>query len=221
VTEASEGRRMTGPGQGRRRLLLATRARHKVAELREILDLPDVELVTPDEVGVEGEPIEDADTFEGNAAIKARFYAERSGLPTLADDSGLEVDALGGRPGVMTRRYAGPSASDAENNALLLSELQGVPPERRGARYRCVLAFLDPTDGRAATPVFQDGTFEGRIALAPRGTGGFGYDPIFEPLAEPPGARTVGQMSAAEKHARSHRGTAGRAMAEHLRAAGW
>jgi XTP/dITP diphosphohydrolase len=212
---------IAGAGEVRRRLLLATRARHKVAELREILDLPGVSFVTPDEVGVEGEPIEDADTFEGNAALKARYYAERSGLPTLADDSGLEVEALGGRPGVMTRRYAGPSATDAENNALLLSELEGVPPERRGARYRCVLAFLDPRDGPSTVPVFRDGTFEGRIALESRGHAGFGYDPIFEPLTEPPGARTVGQMSAAEKHERSHRGKAGRAMAEHLRAAGW
>jgi XTP/dITP diphosphohydrolase len=212
---------VSGPRQGQRRLLLATRARHKAAELREILDLPGVAFVTPDEVGVEGEPIEDAETFEGNAALKARYYAERSGLPTLADDSGLEVEALGGRPGVMTRRYAGPDATDAQNNARLLAELEGLPPERRGARYRCVLAFLDPSDGHTARPVFRDGTFEGRIALAPRGQGGFGYDPVFEPLTEPPGARTVGQMSAAEKHERSHRGKAGRAMAEHLRATGW
>jgi XTP/dITP diphosphohydrolase len=202
------------------RLLLATRARHKVAELREILALPAVELLTPDDVGVEGEPEEDAATFAGNAQIKARYYAERAGLPTLADDSGLEVDALDGRPGVLTRRYAGPAATDAENNARLLAELEGVPAEDRTARYRCVLAFLDPT-AADTDPVLREGTFEGRIALGPRGQGGFGYDPIFEPLSEPPGARTVGQMSAAEKHEQSHRGKAGRAMAEYLRAEGW
>lgn len=211
---------MSQPATGRR-LLLATRARHKVAELRDILDLTGVDLLTPDDVGAQGEPDEDADSFAGNAAIKARFYVERSGLPTLADDSGLEVDALDGRPGVLTRRYAGPQATDVENNALLLRELEGVPPERRGARYVCVLAFLDPETGASAMPVFAEGTFEGRIALEPRGTGGFGYDPIFEPLSEPPGGRTVGQMSAAQKHELSHRGQAGRAMAARLRGLGW
>lgn len=202
-----------------RRLLLATRARHKVAELRDLLDLPGAILVTPDEVGVEGEPAEDADSFAGNAELKARYYAARSGLPTLADDSGLEVDALDGRPGVLTRRYAGENARDADNNAKLLAELDGLPAERRTARYQCVLAFLDPADGD--TPVFREGTMEGRIASTPRGSGGFGYDPIFEPRSEAPGARTVGQMSAAEKHALSHRGQAAQAMAAELRERGW
>lgn len=227
MSQPAAGRPAAGQPVARRRLLLATRARHKVAELREILDLPGVDLVTPDDVGVAGEPDEDAATFSGNAEIKVRYYAERSGLPTLADDSGLEVDALGGRPGVLTRRYAGPQATDLENNALLLRELEGVPPDDRRARYVCVLAFLDPAAERAGepgapgAPVFVEGTFEGRIALAPRGTGGFGYDPIFEPLSEPSGGRTVGQMSAAEKHEQSHRGTAGRAMAARLRRLGW
>ena len=203
-----------------RRLLLATRARHKVAELQEILDLgEEIMLVTPDDVGVEGEPLEDADTFEGNAAIKARYYVERSGLPTLADDSGLEVDALDGRPGVYTKRYAGEDPTDVENNTKLLGELDGLPPAQRGARYQCVLAFIDPDSG--AEPVFRAGAFEGRIATGPRGTGGFGYDPIFEPEGEAPGGRTVGQMSADEKHALSHRGKAARAMAEYLEGEGW
>jgi XTP/dITP diphosphohydrolase len=200
----------------RPRLLLATRARHKVRELAELLDLPGVTLVTPDEVGIVGEPDEDAASFHGNAEIKVRYYASRSGLPTLADDSGLEVDALEGRPGVYTRRFAGPDATDEQNNARLLAELDGVPAERRTARYHCVLAFLDP-GSPAAAPVFRDGVFEGRIAERPRGAGGFGYDPIFEPASEPAGGRTVGQMSAAEKHQLSHRGKAGRAMAEVLR----
>jgi len=202
-----------------RRLLLATRARHKVAELQELLDLPGVTLLTPDEVGIEGEPVEDAATFEGNAEIKARYYAEKSGLPTLADDSGLEVDALDGRPGVYTRRYAGDDPTDIDNNTKLLGELDGLSAEQRGARYQCVLAFIDPVARTA--PVFRAGAFEGRIATGPRGDGGFGYDPIFEPESEAPGARTVGQMSAAEKHALSHRGKAARAMAEHLRGEGW
>ena len=202
-----------------RRMLLASRSRHKVDELQQLLGLDEVVLVTPDEVGLEGEPVEDAQTFEGNAEIKARYYAERSGLPTLADDSGLEVDALDGGPGVYTKRYAGEDATDVDNNFKLLAELDGLPPERRGARYQCVLAFIDP--GTAAEPVFRAGAFEGRIATAPRGTGGFGYDPIFEPESEPPGGRTVGQMSAAEKHALSHRGKAARAMAEYLKEEGW
>jgi len=202
-----------------RRLLLATRSVHKIAELRELLALPGVELVSPDDVGVIGEPVEDADTFRGNAEIKARYYAGRSGLPTLADDSGLEVDALEGGPGVYTKRYAGPNASDTDNNRKLLGELSGQPPEGRGARYVCVLSFLDPASGDVTEN--REGTFEGRIAESPRGSGGFGYDPIFEPAEEAPGGRTVGQLSAAEKHQRSHRGKAARAMAHYLREQGW
>ena len=202
-----------------RRLVLASRSKHKVGELQELLGLDGVVLVTPDEVGIEGEPVEDADTFEGNAEIKVRYYAARSGLPTLADDSGLEVDALDGGPGVYTKRYAGPEATDEDNNSKLLDALDGRPAEERCARYQCVLAFLDPTAG--GEPVFRAGAFEGRIATERRGTGGFGYDPIFEAEGESPGARTVGQMSSEEKHALSHRGKAARAMAEFLRGEGW
>jgi len=203
-----------------RRLLVASRSRHKVAELHDLLELgDDVALVSPDEVGVEGEPVEDADSFAGNAEIKVRYYAERSGLPTLADDSGLEVDALDGGPGVYTKRYAGPDATDEDNNSKLLDALEGLPAQERGARYQCVLAFLDP--GSDGEPVFRDGRFEGRIATERRGAGGFGYDPIFEPEGESPGGRTVGQMSAQEKHALSHRGKAARAMAAYLRGEGW
>jgi XTP/dITP diphosphohydrolase len=202
-----------------RRLVLASRSKHKVGELQQLLGLADVVLVTPDEVGVEGEPVEDADSFEGNAGIKVRYYGERSGLPTLADDSGLEVDALGGGPGVQTKRYAGPEASDEDNNSKLLLELEGLPAEERGARYQCVLAFWDPRKGEE--PVFRSGAFEGRIATERRGTGGFGYDPIFEPEDEAPGGRTVGQMTSEEKHALSHRGKAARAMAEYLEGEGW
>jgi XTP/dITP diphosphohydrolase len=208
----------------RRRLLVATRSAHKLRELRELLDLPRTELVSLDDLGVAGDPVEDGATFETNAAIKARFGARRSGLPTLADDSGLEVAALDGGPGVRTRRYAGPNASDAENNTKLLDALRGLPPERRSARYVCVLALALPDAGgsRGGQPVVMTrGTCRGRIASAPRGNEGFGYDPIFEPESEPAGARTLGQWSAAEKHAISHRARAARRMAKRLAALGF
>ena len=201
-----------------RRLLVATRSAHKLGELRALLDLgADVALVTPDEAGIDGEPVEDAETFDGNALLKARWYAERSGLPTLADDSGLEVDALGGAPGVRTRRFAGEHATDRDNNARLLRELDGVRATGRTARYRCVLVFLPSPDGE---PVITRGTFEGRIAFAPRGDAGFGYDPIFEPIDGPSGGRTVGQMTADEKNRVSHRALAARAMGNVLRTRG-
>jgi XTP/dITP diphosphohydrolase len=204
-----------------RRLLVATRSRHKLRELRELLELGDeVELVSPDDLGIEGEPDETGTTFETNARIKARYYAARGGLPTLADDSGLEVDALGGGPGVYTRRYAGPTATDDDNNALLLRELTGLPAARRGARYVCVLALALPEAGgpRGGLRILtRRGTCRGRIATSLRGDGGFGYDPLFEPSPEPPGGRTLGQWSAAEKHAISHRSRAARRMAPVIR----
>jgi XTP/dITP diphosphohydrolase len=153
---------------------------------------------------VDDEPIEDGRTFEANAKIKARAALAATGLPVLADDSGLEVDALGGGPGVNTKRYAGPTATDADNNARLLRELAGLPPERRGARYVCVLALARP----GAPIITRRGTCRGRIATEPRGRGGFGYDPIFEPAGEPPGGRTFGLYSHAEKGRISHRARA-------------
>ena len=207
------------------RLLVATRSRHKLRELRELLALgDDVELVSPDDVGVEGEPDETGDTFETNARIKARYYAARSGLPTLADDSGLEVEALDGGPGVRTRRYAGPRATDPENNAKLLRELDSLPPERRGARYVCVLALALPDDTGprgGLRMVVRRGTCRGRIATAPKGDGGFGYDPIFEPWSEPPGGETLGQWTAEAKHAISHRSRAARRMTPVLHSLGY
>jgi XTP/dITP diphosphohydrolase len=207
-----------------RRLVVATRSVHKLRELRELLALDHTELVSLDELGVEGDPVETGSTFETNAALKARFGLRSTGLPTLADDSGLEVDALGGRPGVRTRRYAGEDATDADNNAKLLAELGGLAAERRGARYVCVLALALPEDagprGGVAT-ILTRGTCRGRIATAPRGTGGFGYDPIFEPASEPPGGRTLGLWSPAEKNAISHRARAARRMAVQLAARGF
>ncbi|HET7829972.1 MAG TPA: non-canonical purine NTP pyrophosphatase, partial [Candidatus Limnocylindrales bacterium] len=210
----------SGPAD-RRRLLVATRSQHKLRELRELLGVgDDVELLSPDDVGIEGEPDETGLTFETNARIKARYYAARSGLPTLADDSGLEVDALGGGPGVYTRRYSGPDATDESNNTKLLGELAGLPPDRRGARYVCVLALALPgeTGVRGGLRIVtRRGTCRGRIATGPRGAGGFGYDPIFEPAAEPPGGRTLGQWSAEEKNAISHRSRAAARMSPVLR----
>jgi XTP/dITP diphosphohydrolase len=209
----------------RPRLLIATHSAHKLAELRELLQLEHGELIGLDEAGIEDEPDETGTTFETNARIKARFGARRTGLPTLADDSGLQVDALDGAPGVRTRRYAGPDATDADNNAKLLAALDGLPPERRGARYVCVLALAlpEPIAGpNDAVPIRTvRGTTRGRIATEPRGSGGFGYDPIFEPEGEPPGGRTFGQWSAAEKHAVSHRGRAARRMTPILRELGF
>jgi XTP/dITP diphosphohydrolase len=201
----------------RPRLLVATHSEHKLRELRELLHPARAELVSLDDLGVTDDPIEDGDTFRANAAIKARFGLASTGLPTLADDSGLEVEALDGAPGVRTRRYAGEHATDADNNAKLLAALDGLPPERRGARYVCVLAFAQPGEEL----VFARGTCRGRIAREPRGTGGFGYDPIFEPSTEPPGGRTFGLWSAEEKNAISHRARAARRMAVRLDALGF
>lgn len=204
-------------GAARRRLLIATGSRHKFAELRDLLLLPATDFLSLDDLGLTDSAAEEGQTFEENAIAKALHYARFSGLPTLADDSGLEVDALGGRPGVRTRRYAGPTATDEENNALLLTELAGaLAPEDRTGRYRCVLALAEPSaDGPVVTEI-TNGTFEGRIALDPRGTGGFGYDPIFEPATEPVGARTVGELTIDDKNEISHRAQAARAMRERL-----
>ncbi len=183
-----------------------------------------MDLLSPDDLGIPGEPDETGDTFETNARIKARYYAARSGLPTLADDSGLEVDALGGGPGVRTRRYSGPDATDASNNALLLRELAGLPADRRGARYVCVLALALPGEAgpRGGLRILaRRGTCRGRIATELRGEGGFGYDPLFEPWSEPPGGRTLGQWSAQAKNAISHRARAAARMTPELRARGF
>jgi XTP/dITP diphosphohydrolase len=208
----------------RPRLIVATRSPHKLRELRQLLDLQRGELVSLDDLGVGGDVVEDATTFEGNAAKKARWAARVTGLPALADDSGLEVDALGGAPGVRTRRYAGEHATDADNNTKLLAALDRLPPEHRGARYVCVLALALPARAGprgGLTVITRRGIAAGRIASEARGHGGFGYDPIFEPAAEPPGGRTFGLWSAEEKNRISHRARAARAMSPVLRGLGF
>jgi len=201
------------------KLLAATRSPGKQPEFRRILEPAGIDLVFPDDAGLWEGPIEDtlevAESFEGNARRKAEHFARLSGLPTVADDSGLEVFALGGAPGVRSRRWAGATGSgpqvDAANNAEVLRRLRGAPEARRRARYRCVLVLLrDP----GAVPEVFEGVCGGRILEAPRGEGGFGYDPLF--FSDELG-RTFGEATAQEKDAVSHRGRALRALAEALR----
>lgn len=184
-----------------RTILLATSNPHKVREIREVMhDLP-VSWKTLADVHRMPDPVEDGRTFESNAVKKALHYAERSGLWTLADDSGLEVDALGGAPGVQSARYAGPEQDSAANNRKLVAALAGVPAERRTARFRCAIAVA-AGDRVLAT---ASGAVEGVIIDDPRGTNGFGYDPHFW---IPGFGMTTAEMESAHKNAISHRGRA-------------
>ena len=183
-------------------IVLASGNRGKLRELSQLMAPMGFDLTPQGAFGIETPP-ETGTTFEANALLKARFAAVHSGHPALADDSGIEVDALDGRPGVFSARYAGEGASDEENLRKLLSELQGVPSERRTARYQCVIVLVQ--NGRDADPVIARGTWEGRIAPAPQGTGGFGYDPIFIPVGL---SCTSAEMTAEQKNAVSHRGQA-------------
>jgi XTP/dITP diphosphohydrolase len=189
-----------------RRLLIATTNPHKVAEFRALLAGLSFEFVSLTDVGVAADVEETGQTFAENAVIKAEAYAELTGLPALADDSGLEIDALGGAPGLFSARWAGPEVSYAVRNHMIVERLAGLPDERRGARYRCAIAVASPPPCGLLGVV--EGTLEGRIAKAPAGEGGFGYDPIF---LVPDDGRTVGQMSAEEKSRISHRARAARA----------
>ena len=200
------------------KLLAATRSAGKQREFRRVLEPAGIEVVFPDDAGLYSTPAEDrlelGETFEANARRKAEHFARLSGLPTVADDSGLEVLSLGGAPGVRSRRWAGASGSEAEvdaaNNAELVRRLAGATGPRRAARYRCVLVYLsDP----GAVPAVFEGSCGGRILDAPRGEGGFGYDPYFE--SEQLG-KTFGEASAQEKDAVSHRGRALRALVQAL-----
>jgi XTP/dITP diphosphohydrolase len=183
-------------------LVLATHNAGKVAELRRILDGLDVELLSADDVALD-DVAETGDTFADNALLKARAAAAASGLPCVADDSGLVVDALDGEPGVRSARYAGDHGDDEANLQLVLERIADV--EQPTARFVCVAALVAP-DGREWT---TEGVLEGTLVTTPRGTGGFGYDPIFVPVGE---ERTTAEMSAEEKDAISHRGQAFRAI---------
>jgi len=194
-----------------RELVLASRNAGKARELSQLIDLPDLRIRAVSEFfGPEFVVEETGETFEENAWIKASAVCSGTGRLALADDSGLEVDALGGRPGVHSARFAGEAASDDDNNALLLRELAGVPSEERTARFRAVLVVAAWDNGRAVRVARSEGVLEGFIVHAPRGTGGFGYDCLFEPACSR--GRTTAEMSASEKNAISHRGHAARAL---------
>ncbi len=193
------------------KIVFATRNPGKLRELRQLLFHEGLEVVGLDDLPGAPPIEENGATFAENAVAKALGTMRATGLPSLADDSGLEVDALQGAPGVRSARYAGPDASDADRVALLLQHLQGVPPEQRSARFRCAVAFADPRDPDRVE--VREGTCEGRILEAPRGQGGFGYDPVFyvEALGQ-----TFAEAPAATKNRLSHRGQAMRQMAAYL-----
>jgi len=205
------------------KLLAATRSAGKEREFRRVLEPAGVEVVFPDDVGLyptqaEG-LLELGETFEVNARRKAEHFVRLSGLPTVADDSGLEVLSLGGAPGVRSRRWAGASGNDAEvdaaNNAELVRRLAGAAGARRGARYRCVLVYLSR---QGSVPQVFEGSCAGRILEEPKGEGGFGYDPYF--LSDELG-KTFGEASPTEKDSVSHRGRALRELAAALVSPPW
>ncbi len=184
-------------------VVIASNNAHKIDEIRAALDFEGWEFASLKEAGVASDPEENAETFEGNARIKARAAHEVSGRSVLADDSGLEVDALQGEPGVRSARYAGVHGDDAANNRKLLEKLAGIPDAERTARFVCALVFVDE-DG---TELTARGTVEGRIGYEEKGTEGFGYDPLFLP-DDFGGSRTFAEVSQSEKTAISHRGRA-------------
>jgi XTP/dITP diphosphohydrolase len=190
------------------RIVVATANAKKLVELERILDGLDVQLVRMTDLGLSS-PVEDGDTFEANALIKARAAAAESGLPAVADDSGLEVDALGGAPGIYSSRYAGEHCDDLDNNRKLVAELAGVPEGDRTARFVCAAALVTPDGGEWV----ERGAMEGHIVSTPRGTNGFGYDPHFVSVGE---TRTNAELTSEEKDVRSHRGAAFRALRRHV-----
>jgi XTP/dITP diphosphohydrolase len=187
---------------GAARVVVATGNADKLKELYALLEDFPVELVPQSALGVPA-AVESGDSFEANALIKARNASRCSGFPAIADDSGLEVDALGGAPGIRSARYAGEGASDADNIRKLLSEMAGVDSERRTARFVCVMVYLESADDPA--PIVCRGDWRGRILEAPSGDGGFGYDPVFFVPSE---AKTAAALEPARKNALSHRGQA-------------
>ena len=194
------------------KLLIATRSAGKTREIRAMFEGLPFDLVFPADLLLEQLPeettLERGATYVENAVAKARYFAERAGLGTIADDSGIEVDALGGAPGPQSARFSG--GGDAANNRLLLERLAGVPEARRTARYRCVVAYIERAN---ASPEIVEAGCEGRITTEPRGTAGFGYDPLFFSTDL---QMTFGEASPAAKHRVSHRGRAFRALIEVL-----
>jgi XTP/dITP diphosphohydrolase len=185
------------------RVVVATGNAGKLTEIRASLALPGWEFVSASDLGAATPDVEESgDSFSENAFLKASAYRTLFGLPSLADDSGLVVDALGGRPGVHSSRFAGARATDAENNRKLLEELDGFGPEMRAARFQCVMVYIDE-NGETMTSC---GTCEGQIGFSPKGRGGFGYDPLF--LPEESSGRTMAELDLGEKNNISHRGKA-------------
>jgi XTP/dITP diphosphohydrolase len=195
-----------GTVSDRTTLVIASSNRAKVLEFRSLLsDLPVDVVGISDVLSEKPNIVEGSDTFEENATLKAKIIAEASTMLTLADDSGLEVDALGGRPGVRSARFAHDRATDAENNAALLLALANVEEEHRQARFRCVLALVDPWAVPGAAPTVTEGTCDGTIAREPRGAGGFGYDPLFIVKGRD---KTMAELRDDEKNEISHRAIA-------------
>ncbi len=198
------------------RIVLASRNAKKIAELQRILapQIPDIEVLGLDEVTAFDEPAETESTFEGNALIKARACLEATGLPSLADDSGLCIDALNGMPGVLSARWSG--AGDQANNELVLNQIADVPDGRRVAQFRCAVALCTP----AGAQIVERGVMRGRMLRAAHGEGGFGYDPLF--VADDPRGQneahtlSTAQLTPQDKDAISHRGKALRAIAPHI-----
>lgn len=191
-----------------RTLLLATTNNHKLDEYRAIFRELPFQILSLRDVQIDTDVEETGSTFAENATLKARFYAQAANMLALADDSGLEIDALGGEPGIYSARFAGRETSYAERFRLIFARLQHVPPSQRTARFRCAIALAEPS-GQAQV---VEGTIEGLIAECPRGENGFGYDPIF---LVPELGQTTAEMRAEEKHRISHRGRAAEA-ARHL-----
>jgi XTP/dITP diphosphohydrolase len=196
-----------------RQVILASSNAGKLAELTALLAPLGFELTPQQRLHIESPP-EIGATFLDNALLKARHAAGRRALPAIADDSGIEVDALGQAPGVRSARFAGEGAADEENVRKLLMQMRDVPAAARGARYRCVIAFVRAADDE--DPIIGQGAWEGSIAEAPRGAGGFGYDPVFVPAGA---VRTAAELAPAEKNTVSHRAIALRALVAQLRAA--
>jgi XTP/dITP diphosphohydrolase len=196
------------------KLVVATRNRHKVREIAALLAETglEIEAVTIDEVAPDAALIEDEDSFEGNALAKARQASLACAMPAMADDSGIEVDALGGAPGVRSARWAGEPCDDGRNNQKMLREMALVPAEKRTARYRCAAAFVD---ARGNLEIVRSGACEGVLLTEARGTGGFGYDPLF---LVPSLGRTMAEIDLPEKNRLSHRASAFRSLAQALRA---